>query len=73
MVAAAEEGTLEEAFGTGTAAIVSPVGTFCYRDKDYRVADGKTGTLSLKLFNHILDIQYGKAEDPHGWTERIDL
>ena len=72
VVAAQREGTLQEVFGSGTAAIVSPVGEFCYKDLVYKVADGQTGALSQKLYNAILDIQYGKAEDKFGWTERID-
>jgi len=73
VIAAAEKGTLREVFGTGTAAIVSPVGTMHYQGKTYRVGDGKTGALSQKLYQHILDIQYGREPDPYGWTERIDL
>jgi branched-chain amino acid aminotransferase len=73
VVKAAEKGTLREAFGTGTAAIISPVGSLNYQGTDYRVADGKTGELSLKLYDHILALQYGRQEDPYGWVERIDL
>lgn len=72
VVAAAEKGTLREAFGTGTAAVISPVGNFFHKGKTYRVADGKTGPLSQKLYEHILAVQYGKEPDPYGWTERID-
>jgi branched-chain amino acid aminotransferase len=70
---AAEKGTLREAFGTGTAAVISPVGSIYYKGKTYRVADGKTGPISQKLYDHILAIQYGREKDPYGWTERIDL
>jgi len=49
------------------------VGSFCYRDTEHRVADGKTGELSQKLYDHILSIQYGHEPDPYGWVERIDL
>ena len=70
---AAEKGTLREVFGTGTAAVISPVGSFHYQGTTYRVADGKTGVLSQKLYDHILATQYGRESDPHGWTERIDL
>lgn len=73
VVDAAQNETLREAFGTGTAAIISPVGSFCYRDTEHRVADGKTGELSQKLYDHILSIQYGHEPDPYGWVERIDL
>jgi branched-chain amino acid aminotransferase len=73
VVQAAEQGTLQEAFGTGTAAIISPVGRFSYKDKEHRVSDGRTGSLSLKLYDYILALQYGKEEDTFGWVERIDL
>jgi branched-chain amino acid aminotransferase len=70
---AAEKGTLREVFGTGTAAVISPVGSFYYKGKTFRVADGKTGPLSQKLYDHILALQYGREKDPYGWVERIDL
>jgi branched-chain amino acid aminotransferase len=73
IVAAAQGGNLQEVFGTGTAAIISPVGNFCYKDQTYKVGDGKTGALSHKLYEQILAIQYGREPDPYGWTERIDL
>lgn len=73
VVEAAEKGTLKEAFGTGTAAIISPVGRFHHGDKTYKVADGMTGALSQKLYDYILGLQYGREEDPFGWVERIDL
>ena len=73
VVSAAEDGSLKEVFGTGTAAIISPVGKICYKDQAHTVAQGQTGALSQKLYDHILDIQYGRIEDPYGWVERIDL
>lgn len=73
VTAAAESGALKEVFGTGTAAIISPVASLCYKDQNYAVADGQTGALSQKLYDHIVAIQYGKEEDPYGWTERLDL
>ena len=73
VIAANKDGSLKEVFGSGTAAIISPVGEIAYKDEVYAIADGQTGALSLKLYNHLLDIQYGKAEDPNGWSERIDL
>ena len=60
-------------FGSGTAAIISPVGEIFYKGKKTRVADGETGALSQKLYDHILDLQYGEIEDKYGWVERIDL
>jgi len=71
LVKAAKAGTLKEAFGTGTAAVISPVGQFTYKGEDYIVANGKMGELSQRLYNEIVGIQYGKTEDPYGWREKI--
>ncbi|MBW2028239.1 MAG: branched-chain amino acid aminotransferase [Deltaproteobacteria bacterium] len=72
VIGAAEEGSLEEAFGTGTAAVISPVGQITYKDRDYIVAGGEMGDLSQRLYKEIVAIQYGEKDDPHGWRERIN-
>lgn len=72
VVEAAGNGSLKEAFGTGTAAIISPVGQISYQGKDYVVAEGKMGELSQKLYDEIVALQYGQKPDPYGWVERID-
>ena len=64
-------GSLKEMFASGTAAVISPVGEICYKGEDLRVADGKTGELSRKLYDEIFDIQYGRKEDSLGWRVRI--
>ncbi len=69
---AAENGRLKEAFGTGTAAVISPVGQMTYKEKDYIFAGGKMGELSQRLYNEIVAIQYNEKEDPYGWRIRID-
>ena len=71
IITAVEKGTLKEAFASGTAAIVSPVGQFYFRGKEYLINGGKTGPLAEKLYNEILQIQYGLKEDPFGWRVRI--
>jgi branched-chain amino acid aminotransferase len=71
VINAARNGTLKEAFGTGTAAVISPVGQITYKGKDYVVAGGKMGTLSQKLYNEIIAIQYAEKEDPYGWRMKI--
>jgi branched-chain amino acid aminotransferase len=71
VIAAAKDGKLQEAFGTGTAAVISPVGQITYRGEDHVVAGGKMGELSQKLYNEIVAIQYGEKEDPYGWREKI--
>jgi len=73
IIEASSQGKLREAFGTGTAAVISPVGQITYKGKDHIVAGGKIGELSLKLYNEIIAIQYGEKEDPHGWVQRIEM
>jgi branched-chain amino acid aminotransferase len=68
---AANEGTLKEAFGTGTAAVISPVGQITYRDLDVIVAGGRMGALSQRLYDEITGIQYGEKPDTRGWVECI--
>lgn len=67
----AQNGALEEAFGTGTAAVVSPVGELIWQDKHIVVNDGKMGEVTQKLYTTLTDIQYGRAEDKFGWTYEI--
>jgi branched-chain amino acid aminotransferase len=67
-----QSGKLKEAFGTGTAAIISPVGKIHYKGQTHEVADGKTGVLAQTLYDQLLAVQYGEAPDPYGWVERID-
>ncbi len=68
---AAARGTLKEAFASGTAAIVSPIGHFFYKGKEHKVNGGNTGPLTERLYNAILRIQYGESEDPFGWRVKI--
>ena len=67
LISAAEDGSLEEAWGTGTAAVVSPIGEICYEDKSHIVCGGKIGPVTQKLYDTITAIQWGKVEDTHGW------
>jgi branched-chain amino acid aminotransferase len=69
--AAIEQGRMTEAFGTGTAAVVSPVGQFTYHHHTATVGDGQVGPLTLKLYETLTGIQYGRLPDPHGWVELI--
>ena len=72
VVESARSGRLKECFGSGTAAIISPVKAIWYKGEDVRVADGNTGPVAQKLYDYILKLQYGHEEDPFGWVERID-
>jgi branched-chain amino acid aminotransferase len=71
VVRAAEDGTLQEIFGSGTAAVVSPVSQFRYKGTDYTVADGKTGEIAARLFDELTGIQTTKLPDPYGWVVNI--
>lgn len=71
VIEAARSGRLKEAFGTGTAAVISPVGQITYRGEDHIVAGGKMGELSQRLYNEIVAIQYGDKPDPYGWRITI--
>ncbi|MBR9980296.1 MAG: branched-chain amino acid aminotransferase [Desulfatitalea sp.] len=64
-------GMLTEIFGSGTAAVISPVGTLKYEEQVITVGQGQAGPVAQKLFDAIMDIQYGKAEDPMGWVEPV--
>lgn len=68
---AAKNGTLEEAWGTGTAAVVSPIGELCVNDEIFEISGGKIGPVTAMLYEELTGIQYGKLEDPYGWTAKI--
>ena len=68
---AMENGTLEEAWGTGTAAVVSPIGELCYKDHKYTVNGGKIGEVTQHLYDTLTGIQWGKTEDTFGWIQEI--
>ena len=72
LMKAGHDGTLEEAFGTGTAAVVSPVGEFVYKDDSVVVNDFKIGELTQKLYDTLTGIQWGKLEDKYGWTTPVE-
>ena len=76
LIAAGENGKLTEAFGTGTAAVVSPVGELAYRDKHIMIGDKSVnngiGELTMKLYNTLTGLQWGRIEDTHGWVTDID-
>jgi branched-chain amino acid aminotransferase len=71
VMASIAKGTMQEAFASGTAAIVSPVGQIYYRGKEYPIGEGRTGKLTERLYNEILQIQYGMKDDPFGWRVKI--
>ena len=71
LMKAGHDGSLEEAFGTGTAAVISPVGEFMYKDDVVTVNDFKIGELTQKLYDYLTGIQWGNEEDKYGWTREV--
>lgn len=67
-----QSGKLQEIFGTGTAAVVSPVGELKYADQIITIGDGKVGPIAHKFYDAITDIQYGKIQDPFGWIIPVE-
>lgn len=72
VVAASKRGELEEVFGTGTAAVVSPIGVLSYKGNEIRVNDEQTGPLAQRLYEFVTKLQRGQIEDPFGWREIVD-
>ena len=71
LISAAQNGKLDEAFGTGTAAVISPIGELAYNDQKYTVNDFKIGPVAQKLYDELTGIQWGTRPDPFNWTECI--
>lgn len=69
---ASKDGSLEEAFGTGTAAVISPIGQLTWEDQDIIINNSETGPVAKKLYDSLSDIQYGRTEDIFGWTVKVD-
>ena len=67
LLKAGETGRLQEVFGSGTAAVVSPVGQIKYGDRSITVGNGQVGPLAKRFYTAITDIQYGRTADPKGW------
>ncbi|MCL2461313.1 MAG: branched-chain amino acid aminotransferase [Defluviitaleaceae bacterium] len=70
---ACKNGTLEEAFGSGTAAVISPIGEFNWDDKTFKIADGGIGPVSRWMYDELTGIQYGRLEDPFGWVTQVPI
>ncbi len=72
LMKAGHDGKLEEVFGTGTAAVISPVGELRFKDDVVVINGGKTGELTQKLYDTLTGIQWGRLEDKYGWTRVIE-
>jgi branched-chain amino acid aminotransferase len=67
----AESGKVREVFACGTAAVVTPVASLKWKDGETRIGDGNGGPVTAAVRTALLDVQYGRAADPHGWMTRI--
>ncbi len=70
---AAKTGRLKEAFGTGTAAVISPIGQLCYKGEEVQINGFKTGKLTQKLYDTLTGIQWGDVEDKFAWNHEVKL
>ena len=68
---AAKNGTLEEAWGTGTAAVVSPIGELAEGDEKCIINNNQIGEVTQKLYDQLTGIQWGRVADPHNWITKI--
>ncbi len=68
---ASENGTLQEAFGSGTAAVISPVGELSWKDRKIKINNNTTGETTQKLFDVITGMQSGTLPDTHGWLDTV--
>ncbi len=72
LIEAQKTGKLEEVFGSGTAAVISPVGKLRYKDEVMTIGNGEIGQLSQKLYDTVTGIQLGKIEDKFGWRVEVE-
>ena len=73
VIAAQKNGTLNEIFASGTAAVISPIGCLNIKGEDYQIADGEAGPLANRIYHDLYGIQTGKVEDYMGWTYPLDV
>jgi len=66
-----KSGKLTEAFGTGTAAVISPVGELCWKDEKLVIGGGSIGPVAQKLYDTLTGIQYGRLADNHQWIVKL--
>ena len=71
LIGAARDGSLEEAFGSGTAAVVSPIGSLYYKGETFVISGGGIGPVAQDLYDTLTGIQWGRVEDPYGWSQVI--
>ena len=73
LMKAGHEGRLQEAWGTGTAAVISPIGELYFKGDIVTINDFKTGELTQKIYDTLTGIQWGDLEDKYGWTYEVKI
>ena len=68
---AAKKGTMEEAWGTGTAAVVSPIGELAEGDEKVIINNNQIGPVTQRLYDELTGIQWGRVADPHDWIMKL--
>jgi len=71
IISACENGSLKEAFGMGTAAVIAPIGTLAFAEKTYSICNGQIGKLTREIYDNLTKIQYGRSPDPFHWIETV--
>jgi len=71
LISALREGRLEEAWGCGTAAVVSPIGRLMYEDEEFIIGGEKIGEVTQRLYDTLTGIQWGKVADTYGWVYKL--
>ncbi|MEF2783101.1 branched-chain amino acid aminotransferase [Erysipelotrichaceae bacterium HCN-30851] len=71
LMEAGRNGSLQEAFGTGTAAVISPIGELNYKGEIIKINNFKTGEITQRLYDTLTGIQWGKLEDTFHWTYEV--
>ena len=67
----AADGSVVEVFACGTAAVITPIGALRWPGGEVVAGSGEPGETTMKLRKALMDIQYGRAADPHGWVRRV--
>ena len=67
----AASGKLKEAFACGTAAVISPIGKVCSTSGDFQISGGVAGPVAMGMRKKLVDIQYGRTNDPHNWIKQV--
>jgi len=71
LMADIQAGKVTEAFGSGTAAVITPVGKLCYKDQCFQLSGGMVGEITQKLYDTLTGIQTGALNDQFGWTRLV--